>query len=137
MVFPQNQCRSNGLVVRCSNIWIKTLEMLQQTKNLNTFQHNLKGHYLKGLKNFSSRWALFALSQLFILNIKVCNIFFHSSLYVVSVNRYYSTFLRDHNVNKRNLMQILCYPSISESVISLSILTDINFLIYFFYHLLF
>ena len=33
----------------------KTLDMLKWTKNLNTFKHNLKEHYLKELKNSKSR----------------------------------------------------------------------------------
>ena len=36
-------------------IWSKTPDTLKRTKNLNTFKHNLKEHYLKELKNFNSR----------------------------------------------------------------------------------
>ena len=32
-------------------IWSKTPDTLKRTKNLNTFKHNLKEHYLKELKN--------------------------------------------------------------------------------------
>ena len=32
-------------------IWSKTPDTLKRTKNLNTFKHNLKEHYLKKLKN--------------------------------------------------------------------------------------
>ena len=32
-------------------IWSKTPDTLKRTKNLNTFRHNLKGHYLKDLRN--------------------------------------------------------------------------------------
>ena len=32
-------------------IWSKTPDMLKQTKNLNTFNHNLKEHYSKERKN--------------------------------------------------------------------------------------
>ena len=33
----------------------KTLETIKQTKNLNTFKHNLREHYLKEHKNSNSR----------------------------------------------------------------------------------
>ena len=36
-------------------IWSKTPDMLKRTKNLNTFKHDLKEHYLKELKNSNSR----------------------------------------------------------------------------------
>ena len=36
-------------------IWSKTTDTLKRTKNLNTFKHNLKEHYLKELKNYNSR----------------------------------------------------------------------------------
>ena len=42
-------------------------DMLQRTKNLNMFKHNLKKHYLKEIKNSNFRY-------LFILKIKVFNI---------------------------------------------------------------
>ena len=32
-------------------IWSKTSDTLKRTKNLNTFKHNLKEHYIKELKN--------------------------------------------------------------------------------------
>ena len=35
-------------------LWSKTRNMLKRTKNLNTFEHNLKEHYLKELKNINS-----------------------------------------------------------------------------------
>ena len=35
-------------------IWSKTPDTLKRTKNLNTFKHNLKEHYLKELKNSNS-----------------------------------------------------------------------------------
>ena len=35
-------------------IWSKTSGTLKHTKNLNTFKHNLKEHYLKELKNYNS-----------------------------------------------------------------------------------
>ena len=36
-------------------IWSKTPDTLKRTKNLNTFKHNLKKHYIKELKIFESR----------------------------------------------------------------------------------
>ena len=36
-------------------IWSKTTDTLKRTKNLNTFKHNLKEHYLKELKNSNFR----------------------------------------------------------------------------------
>ena len=48
-------------------IWSKTPDTLKRTKNLKTFKHDLKEHYLKELKNFNSR-------QLFILKTEVCNV---------------------------------------------------------------
>ena len=36
-------------------IWSKTPDTLKRTKNLHTFKHNLKEHYLKELKNSNSR----------------------------------------------------------------------------------
>ena len=36
-------------------IWSKTPDTLKRTKNLNTFKHNLKEHYLKELKNSNFR----------------------------------------------------------------------------------
>ena len=36
-------------------IWSKIPDTLKRTKNLNTFKHNLKEHYLKELKNYYSR----------------------------------------------------------------------------------
>ena len=33
--------------------WDKTPETLKSTKNLNTFKHNLKKHFLNELKNYS------------------------------------------------------------------------------------
>ena len=47
--------------------WSKTPDTLKRTKNLKTFKHDLKEHYLKELKNFNSR-------QLFILKTEVCNV---------------------------------------------------------------
>ena len=38
-----------------STIWSKTPDTLKRTKNLNTFEHNLKEQYLKELKNSNSR----------------------------------------------------------------------------------
>ena len=35
-------------------LWSKTPNTLKQTKNLNTFKHDLEEHYLKELKNFNS-----------------------------------------------------------------------------------
>ena len=35
--------------------WSKTPDMLKRTKNLDTFKHNLKEHYLKELKNSNFR----------------------------------------------------------------------------------
>ena len=35
-------------------IWSKTPDTLKRTKNLNTFKHNLKEHYLKELENSNS-----------------------------------------------------------------------------------
>ena len=80
-------------------IWRKTPDTLERTKNLNTFKHNLKEHYLKELKNYNS-------CQLFILKATVCNIPSlalylknycqqHSLLliYIQFLNRYYSTFV--------------------------------------------
>ena len=45
----------------------KTPDTLERTKNLNTFKHNLKEHYLKEIKNSNFR-------QFLILKTKVCNI---------------------------------------------------------------
>ena len=51
MPLSQNQRKSCGVVYTGPTIWRKTPDMLKQTKNLNTFKHNLKKHYLKELKN--------------------------------------------------------------------------------------
>ena len=61
-----NQTRGSFLKLKCSfrktkacqmalsyigpNIWTKIPDTLKRTKNLNTFKHNLKEHYLKELK---------------------------------------------------------------------------------------
>ena len=37
------------------SIWSKTPDTLKQTKNLNTFKHSLREHYLKELKNSNFR----------------------------------------------------------------------------------
>ena len=58
---PENNILTRGsfLKLKCPfcidpTIWSKTPDMLKQTKNLNTFKHNLKEHYLKELKNSNS-----------------------------------------------------------------------------------
>ena len=101
MPLPQNQRRSNGVVLLVHPYRAKPL-----TKNLNTFKHNLKEHYLK--------------------KIKICNIPPFQFKYSFQIG-VIPLFLSDPNVNTSNLMHVLCYPAISKSVISLSILTNITF----------
>ena len=47
--------KTNALSYIGPAIWRKTPDTLKQIKNLNTFKHNLKEHYLKELKNSNSR----------------------------------------------------------------------------------
>ena len=72
-ITPQNNIQTRGsfLKLKCPfrktnagqmalsyvgpTIWSKTPDTLKRTKNLNTFKHNLKEHYLKELKNSNSR----------------------------------------------------------------------------------
>ena len=100
-------------------IWNKIPDTLKRTKNLNTFKHNLKEHYLKELKNSNSR-------SLFILRAEVCNIPPFQVIYSFQIG-VIPLSLRDHNVNTSNLMHVLRYPAISKSVIFLSILSNITF----------
>ena len=47
--------KTNALSYICPAIWRKTPDTVKRIKNLNTFKHNLKEHYLKELKNSNSR----------------------------------------------------------------------------------
>ena len=67
-------------------IWSKTPDMLKRTKNLDTFKHNLKEHYLKELKN----------SNFHQLSLDLENKSLQYSpllVYMQFLNRYYSTFV--------------------------------------------
>ena len=68
-------------------IWRKTPDTLERTKNLNTFKHNLKEHYLKELRNSN-------FCQLSILKTKSLQ---YSPLLVFMqfLNGYYSTFVEE------------------------------------------
>ena len=66
-------------------IWSKIADTLKRTKKFNMFKHNLKEHYLKGLKISDFR-------QLFILETKVCNILLFQCL--CNCSRYFFTFVQ-------------------------------------------
>ena len=55
MPLPQTNAGQMVLSYIGPTIWSKTPDTLKRTKNLNTFKHNLKEHYLKELKNSNFR----------------------------------------------------------------------------------